>query len=439
MSFPVILGFVQLVALLAGIFAGFPIAFTLIVLTVLFGYLGLGDRAFDLMVYQSWGVMGTETLAAVPLFVFMGYILEQAGIMERLFKGFQFTLARVPGALYIGVLLTSTIFATATGIIGASVTLIGMLAAPVMTKSNYDPALSAGTITAGGTLGILIPPSVMLVVLGPVVGVSIPKLFAACILPGLLITALFLVYVLVRCWINPKLGPPLPPEDRPANWRVAVRELIVGMTPMLLLIGATLGSILTGIATPTEGAGMGAAGALILTIFYGRFTMPRLRMALYQTVIVSSMILFLLLASNMFGAVFNRLGTGPWIANLLVSWDLPPFGVVVALMIVVFLLGWPLEWAPIVFIFLPIFLPIVNQAELDLLWISALVAVNLQTAFLSPPVAMAAYYLKAVAPQWHLKQIYSGMFQFVGLQVVALILLLAFPAIALWLPGVMFD
>lgn len=184
---------------------------------------------------------------------------------------------------------------------------------------------------------------------------------------------------------------------------------------------------------------MGAAGALLLTIFYGRFTMARLRMALYQTVIVSSMILFLLLASNMFGAVFNRLGTGPWIANLLVSWDLPPFGVVIALMVVVFLLGWPLEWAPIVFIFLPIFLPIVQQAELNLLWISALVAVNLQTAFLSPPVAMAAYYLKAVAPQWHLKEIYSGMFQFVGLQVVALILLLAFPGIALWLPSIMFD
>lgn len=439
MSMGVILGFLQLAALLTGIFAGFPIAFTLIVLTVFFGYIGLGERAFDLMVYQAWGVMTTETLAAVPLFVFMGYILEQAGIMERLFRGFQFTLARVPGALYIGVLLTSTIFATATGIIGASVTLIGMLAAPVMTRSNYDPALSAGTITAGGTLGILIPPSVMLVVLGPVVGVSIPKLFAACIIPGLLITALFLGYTLFRCWLNPKLGPPMPEEERPENWRIAVRELLVGMVPMMVLIGATLGSILTGVATPTEGAGMGAAGAFLLTILYGRFSFSRLQMALYQTVIVSSMILFLLLASNMFGAVFNRLGTGPWIANTLVDMNLPPMGVVLALMVVVFLLGWPLEWAPIVFIFLPIFLPIVQQAELDLLWISTLVAVNLQTAFLSPPVAMAAYYLKAVAPQWELRQIYSGMFQFVGLQVVALILVLLFPEIALWLPRVMFG
>ena len=439
MSIGVILGFVQLLALLSGIFLGFPIAFTLIVLTVIFGFLGLGDMAFNIMVFQAWGVMGTETLAAVPLFIFMGYMLEQAGIMERLFRGFQFTLARLPGALYIGVLLTATIFATATGIIGASVTLIGMLAAPVMSKANYDPALSAGTITAGGTLGILIPPSVMLVVLGPVAGVSIPQLFAACIIPGLLITALFIAYTMVRCWINPDLGPPMPEDERPENWRVALRELVVGMVPMVALIGATLGSILTGAATPTEGAGMGAAGALILTVLYGRFNLKRLQRALFQTVIVSSMILFLLLASNMFGAVFNRLGTGPWIANAMVAMELPPMGVVIALMVVVFLLGWPLEWAPIVFIFLPIFLPIVEAADINLLWITALVAVNLQTAFLSPPVAMAAYYLRAVAPQWGIRQIYSGMFQFVGLQVIALILVLMFPALALWLPRVMFQ
>ena len=439
MTFEVALGFVQLAVLLTGIFAGFPIAFTLLVLTIFFGYLGLGSLTFDLMVFQTWGVMSEPTLAAVPLFVFMGYMLEQAGIMERLFRGVQFTLARMPGALYIGVLLTATIFATATGIIGASVTLIGMLAAPVMSKSNYDPALSAGTITAGGTLGILIPPSIMLVVLGPVVGVSIPQLFAATMLPGLLIALLFIGYTMVRCWLNPDLGPPLPEDQRPDNWRVALRELAIGMAPMLCLIGATLGSILAGVATPTEGAGMGAAGAVILSLLYGRFSVSRLQTALYQTVVVTSMIMILLVASNMFGAVFNRLGTGPWIANTLVAWDLPPMGIVLALMLVVFLLGWPLEWAPIVFIFLPIFLPIVREAGIDLLWVSTLVAVNLQTAFLSPPVAMAAYYLKAVAPQWGLKQIYSGMFQFVALQVVALILVLLFPQIALWLPRVMFG
>jgi len=439
MSFDVVLGFVLLAGLLIGIFAGFPIAFTLIALTVVFGYIGLGERVFDIMVYQAWGVMGTETLAAVPLFVFMGYMLEQAGMMERLFRGFQYVLAPVNGALYLGVLLTATLFATATGIIGASVTLIGMLAGPVMLKSGYNHALSAGTITAGGTLGVLIPPSVMLVVLGPVAGVSIPKLFAASILPGLLISALFITYVLVRSYLKPSLGPALPLEERPASWKLAVRELAVGMLPLMILIGATLGSILAGVATPTEGAGMGAFGALALTIIYRRFDIPKLKAALFKTLLVSSMILFLLMASNMYGAVFNRLGTGPFIADTLIALDLPPMGVLAALMAIVFLLGWPLEWAPIIFIFLPIFLPVVEQAGLDLLWVSTLVAVNLQTAFLSPPVAMAAYYLKAVVPDWSLGDIYKGMLQFVVLQVIALICVILFPALALWLPEVLFG
>jgi len=439
MSFDVVLGFILLAGLLIGIFAGFPIAFTLIALTVVFGYIGLGERVFDIMVYQAWGVMGTETLAAVPLFVFMGYMLEQAGMMERLFRGFQYVLAPVNGALYLGVLLTATLFATATGIIGASVTLIGMLAGPVMLKSGYNHALSAGTITAGGTLGVLIPPSVMLVVLGPVAGVSIPKLFAASILPGLLISALFITYVLVRSYLKPSLGPALPLEERPASWKLAVRELAVGMLPLMILIGATLGSILAGVATPTEGAGMGAFGALALTIIYRRFDIPKLKAALFKTLLVSSMILFLLMASNMYGAVFNRLGTGPFIADTLIALDLPPMGVLAALMAIVFLLGWPLEWAPIIFIFLPIFLPVVEQAGLDLLWVSTLVAVNLQTAFLSPPVAMAAYYLKAVVPDWSLGDIYKGMLQFVVLQVIALICVILFPALALWLPEVLFG
>ncbi len=439
MTFNEILGFVFLGALLTGIFAGFPIAFTLISLTVVFGYIGLGEQVFNIMVFQAWGVMGEETLAAVPLFVFMGYMLEQAGIMERLFRGFQFVLARVRGSLYIGVLLTATMFATATGIIGASVTLIGMMAGPVMQKSRYDPALSAGTIAAGGTLGVLIPPSVMLVVLGPVAGVSLPKLFAAAILPGLLIASLFLAYVMIRVSLNPALGPPLPKEERPESVGAALRELAVGMMPLIVLIAATLGTILTGVATPTEGAGMGALGALLLTVAYRRLTFARLRTALYKTLLVTSMIMFLLAASNMYGAVFNRLGTGPFIADTLIALDLSPTLMLIALMAVVFLLGWPLEWAPIIFIFLPIFLPVVDAAGLDLLWVATLVAVNLQTAFLSPPVAMAAYYLKAVVPGWGLGQIYSGMFQFVALQLVALAALIAFPQLALWLPSVLFG
>jgi len=348
-------------------------------------------------------------------------------------------LAPLRGSLYLGVLLTATLFATSTGIIGASVTLIGMMAAPVMRKAHYDAALSSGSIAAGGTLGILIPPSVMLVVLGPVAGVSIAKLFAAALFPGLLLSGLFIGYTLIRTLFNPALGPPLPLEERPPSFGAGVRELATGMLPLLILMLATLGSILAGLATPTEGAALGAFGAILLTIVNRRFSLPRLRTALFKTLNTSSMILFLLAASNMYGAIFNRLGTGPFIANSLLALDLPPLAMLFALMAVIFLLGWPLEWAPIIFIFLPIFIPLVKSAGLDLLWFSTLVAVNLQTAFLSPPVAMAAYYLRAVAPQWSLGQIYVGMMHFMVLQVVGLLAVVFFPEIALWLPRVLFD
>jgi len=433
------LGLAALGSLLIGIFAGFPIAFTLLSLTVLFGYLGLGNRVFDIMVFQAWGLMREETLAAVPLFVFMGYLLEQAGLVERLFRGFQYVLARMKGSLYVGVILTATLFATATGLVSASVTLLGIMAAPVMRRSGYDPALSAGAITAGGTLGILIPPSVMLVVLGPVVGVSIAKLFAGALVPGLLLSALFVIYSLARAFLNPSLGPPLPPEQRPVSLRASLRELVVGVVPLQLLMLVTLGSILAGLATPTEAAGLGAFGALMLTIAYGRFSLRGLRQAIYRTVSTTSMIMLLLATSNMYGAIFNRLGTGPFLARSLLELELPPMGMLLGLMAIIFLLGWPLEWAPIIFIFLPIFLPAIRAANIDLLWFSVLVAVNLQTAFLSPPVAQAAYFLRAVVPEWQLGQIYLGMLQFMILQVIGLLLVLLFPDIALWLPRVLYD
>ena len=256
------LGLVLLGALLAGIFVGFPIAFTLIILSVVFGYIGFGDTVFYLMVFQTIGLMKEETLAAVPLFIFMGHVLEQAGLMERLFKSFQLILAPVRGSLYLGVLLTATIFATATGIIGASVTVMGMMAAPAMMRAGYDPKLSAGTIAAGGTLGILIPPSVMLVVMGPIVGVSIIKLFAAAIFPGLLLAFLYIAYTMIRSFVNPSLGPPLPRDQWATSFGQIVVEFVSGIVPLSVVIFAALGSIIFGLATPTEAAAMGASGAV---------------------------------------------------------------------------------------------------------------------------------------------------------------------------------
>ena len=433
------LGLVLLGALLAGIFAGFPIAFTLIILSVVFGYIGFGDTVFYLMVFQTIGLMKEETLAAVPLFIFMGHVLEQSGLMERLFKSFQLILAPLRGSLFLGVLLTATLFATATGIIGASVTVMGLMAAPAMMKAGYDPKLSAGCITAGGCLGILIPPSVMLIVMGPIVGVSIIKLFAAAIVPGLILAGLYIAYAMIRSHLNPALGPPLPRDQWAKSAGQMVREFAAGIVPMAVIMFAALGSIIFGLATPTEAAAMGATGAVVLSLAYRRFSWRGLREACMKTLETSSLVLFLAVASNIYGAVFTRLGTSTMMADAMLSLPLPPSLMLVALLVVIFLLGWPLEWPAIVFIFLPIFLPVVEALKLDLVWFCTLVAVCLQTAFLSPPVAMAAYYLKAVAPKWELSQIYRGMFDFMLLQLLGLAIVFFFPETALWLPEKLFG
>ena len=436
---PEYLGLILLGALLIGIFVGFPVAFTLIILAVVFGYIEFGESVFFQMVLQALGLMKEETLAAVPLFIFMGHILERTGLMERVFSSFQFILWRVKGSLYLGVLLTTTIFATATGIIGASVTVIGMLAVPAMTKSRYDPALSAGVITAGGSLGILIPPSVMLVVMGPVLGISVVHLFAAALIPGLLLAGLFTTYTMVRCYLNPALGPPLPPELRPTSLLQVLWEFLFGIVPLVAVIFAALGSIIFGLATPTEAAAMAATGSLVLAALYRRLNLKIVRSAALDTLRTSSLIMYLAVASNIYGSVFSRLGTGQLLADWILALAAPPLVVLLLLMVVIFILGWPLEWPAIVFIFVPIFLPVVQALNFDLVWFATLLAVNLQTAFLSPPVAMAAYYLKAVAPDWDLVQIYKGMAQFMMLQLVGLAVVFIFPEVALWLPRVLFP
>jgi tripartite ATP-independent transporter DctM subunit len=436
---PEFLGLVLLGCLLTGIFVGFPISFTLLILSVVFGYIGFGKNVFYLMVFQTYGIMNEEVLAAVPLFVFMGHVLEEAGLMERLFKSFQFILGGLKGSLFIGVLLTATIFATATGIIGASVTVMGLLAAPAMMKSGYDEAMSAGVITAGGCLGILIPPSVLLVVLGPVLGISVVKLFAAAIIPGLILSGLYLTYTIIRCQLNPGLGPVLPPEERAASLRVMLVEFFAGIVPLGVIVFSALGSIIAGLATPTEAAAMAAVGAVGLTLIYRRMTLKRLRQACYKTLQTSSLVLFLAVTSNMYGAVFARLGSATLITDTLLALPVSPLVMMILLMAVIFLLGWPLEWPAIIFIFVPIFLPVIIKLGFNLVWFGTLVAVNLQTAFLSPPVAMAAYYLKGVAPDWSLTKIYRGMMEFMCLQCIGLLILVYFPQTALWLPTWLFG
>lgn len=434
-----IFGILMLATLLVVIFIGFPISFTLIVVAIVFGYIGLGNMVFDLMVMQTFGLMQEEVLAAVPLFIFMGYITEQAELMERLFRAFRYILAPLKGALYIGVIFTATIFAMATGIVGAAVTVLGIMAAPIMIKCGYNPRLSAGAITAGGTLGILIPPSVMLIVMGPVLGVSVARLYAAAFGPGFLLSSLYISYLLIRSYLNPTLGPPVPAEERITSMKAKVREFVIGMVPLGVLIAGTLGSILAGLATPVEASAMGSIGAIILALAYRKLKWNNFRKAAIGTLQTTSMVLFLGVASNIFGSVFARLGSADIITNTLLALPVPPFVMLLIVMGLIFLLGWPFEWPAIILLFLPIFLPIILALKIDLVWFGAITAVNLQTAFLSPPVAMSAYYLKAVVPEWDLSTIYKGMMDFMVLQVIALILVMLFPEIALWFPRWLFG
>jgi tripartite ATP-independent transporter DctM subunit len=434
MSWEALIGLVMLLVLLGAIFIGVPISFTLLFLAFTFGYFGMGHTVFDLAYFQTIGLMKEELLAAVPLFIFMGFITEQAGLMERLFTAFRLLLAPVRGALYLVVILTATVFAMATGIVGAAVTVLGIMASPIMIKSGYDARLSAGTITAGGTLGILIPPSVMLIVMGPVLGVSVADLYAAAFGPGFLLAGIYIVYLMGRSLWNPKLGPPVPKDERVHSTGVMLREVAIGVVPLLGLITAALGSILAGLATPTEAAGIGSAGALLLALAYRKLTLGGLQRALNSTMATSSMVLLLAVTSNIFGAVFARLGTANWITNTLLSFQLDPTLMLIMVLVLIFLLGWPFEWPAIVLVFLPIFYPVVSAMKIDMVWFGALTAVTLQTAFLSPPVAMSAYYLKQVVKDWSLATIYNGMFQFMILQVICIGLVMYYPQIAMWFP-----
>jgi tripartite ATP-independent transporter DctM subunit len=449
MSGLVLVGMLMLLVMIFAIFIGFPISFTLLFLALTFGYFGLGETVFSLAYFQTIGMMKEELLAAVPLFIFMGFITEQAGLMERLFSAFRMLLAPVRGALFLVVIVTSAVFAMATGIVGAAVTVLGIMASPIMIKTGYDAKLSAGAITAGGTLGILIPPSVMLIVMGPVLGISVADLYAAAFGPGFLLAGIYLIYLATRAFINPKLGPPVPKEDRVHSLYQMLREVVIGVVPLLGLIAATLGSILAGLATPTEASGIGSLGALLLAAAYRRLTYAGMKRAVLSSMATSSMVLLLAVTSNIFGAVFARMGTANWITESLLSMPVPPLLMLVFVVVLIFLLGWPFEWPAVILVFLPIFYPVMEGLKpalahsldipIDMLmvWFGTVVAVTLQTAYLSPPVAMSAYYLRQVVKEWSLLTIYKGMFEFMMLQIVAIALIIIFPSIAIWFPQVL--
>ena len=430
------------------IMLGFPIAFTLMAMGVGFGYYAyytpgqdfFSNRVFTLLVQKAFEVSSSDVLVAVPLFLFMGYLVERASILDRLFHSLQISMKNVPGALAVATLVTCAMFATATGIVGAVVTLMGLLAFPAMLKAGYDVKLSAGVVCAGGCLGILIPPSILLIVYAATAGVSAVKLYAAAFLPGFLLTGFYIVYVIARAMINPALCPKLPKEQTDVpGWEVAW-ALLTSFLPLALLIVCVLGAILFGLATPSEAAGVGALGSIVLAAAYRSLNFTMLRDSVYLTTRATAMVCYLFIGSWTFSAVFAVLGGQAVVEQFFLSLNLSTTGFLLLTQFIIFLLGWPLEWTEIIIIFVPIFLPLLDDFKVDPIFFGILVALNTQTAFNTPPVAMAAFYLKGVAPSWvKLTDIFSGALPFVFMVFFTMLLVYVFPGIALWLPTYLYS
>ncbi|TRD15267.1 TRAP transporter large permease [Palleronia caenipelagi] len=454
------------------VFLGFPIAFTLMAMGIGFGYFAYYDegrmwrafnrldetagdwerftlwidgffnnRIFDLFVNQTFTVMSNEVLTAVPLFLFMGYIVERSNIVDRLFTTLNIASKNIPGSMGVAALITCALFATATGIVGAVVTLMGLLALPAMLKARYDPSFASGIICAGGTLGILIPPSIMLIVYAAATNVSIVRLYAAALLPGLTLVGLYLVYILGRSILQPSAAPRPSKDEVPDMPMGQLLWLIVtSFVPLAFLILAVLGSILFGLATPTEAASIGALGGMFLAVVYRAMSWQRLRESVYLTVRTTAMVCWLFVGSYTFSAVFSYLGGEHLISEFVQSLDLSPLMFLILAQLIIFLLGWPLEWSEIIIIFVPIFLPLLAVFNIDPLFFGILVALNLQTSFLTPPMAMSAYYLKGIAPpEVRLTQIFAGVMPFLFCVLVAMVLMYVFPQIVFYLPEVFYG
>ena len=432
------------------ILLGFPICFTLIAMGFGFGYYAYAtsdqlshifmNNIFDLLVNQTYSVMINDVLVAVPLFLFMGYIVERAQIVQRLFYSLNIAARIVPGAMAVAALVTCALFATAVGIVGAVVTLMGLLAFPALLKAGYDEKLASGVICAGGCLGILIPPSIMLIVYGAVSGVSVVRLYAGALIPGFLLAGLYIIYVVGRAFLNPKLAPKPPKEQTDIPLKELIYMLLTSVVPLAVLILAVLGSILFGLATPSEAASVGAFGSLLLAVCYRELTWERLKQSVYLTARTSAMVCWLFVGSWTFSSVFSYLGGHMVIEEFVLGLNLSPVMFLIMAQIIIFLLGWPLEWSEIIIIFVPIFLPLLDAFKIDPLFFGILVAFNLQTSFLTPPMAMSCYYLKGIAPPHiQLTTIFKGSLPFLVMVLIAMLILYNVPMITTWLPDLVYG
>ena len=431
---------------------GFPVAFTLLAMGVFFGYYAYHDAGsiqtisdafnnniFYLLNQNTYSVMENDTLVAIPLFLFMGYVVERANIVNKLFYSLQMAARNLPGSMAIAALITCTVFSTASGIVGAVVTLMGLLAFPAMIKANYDKSFSAGVICSGGTLGILIPPSIMLIVYGAIAELSPLRLYAAAMIPGLILAGSYIIYVILRVMINPSIAPKPREEEVPPR-RVVYWQLLTSFVPLTALIMLVLGSILGGLATPAEAAAMGAFGGLMLAVMYRSFSWDMLKDSVYLTAKATAMVCWLFVGSWTFASVFSYLGGHEIIEHFILGFDLAPWQFLVMVQMIIFLLGWPLEWSEILIIFVPIFLPMLPTFGVNPYFFAMLVALNLQTSFLTPPMAMSAYYLKGVlGKQIELMDIFRGIMPYLAIVIGVMVLMYLYPGIALWLPDYLFG
>ena len=423
-------------ALLFALFMGFPVAFSMMGVALFFGYFTFGDAVIYNFLQNLDQTASNFVLAAVPLFIFMGSMLERSGIAERLFEAVHIWTRRLPGGLAIGTVVMCVIFAASTGVIGATETVVGLLAIPVMMKYAYDKGLISGTICAGGSLGTIIPPSVVVVVLGPVADVPVGDLFMGMLFPGLIMAGLYMVYIVVRCTLQPKAGPRIPPSENDPSLIEKLRITAIALAPPVAMIFAVLGSIMLGWAAPTEAAALGALGAVVLTLIYRRFKFSILQEALLKTVRITCMIMLILLGGNMFASVFIASGGVTLTEQFIGHAKLGPWLSLTIFLGICFIAGFFLDWISVLLIFIPVFVPLVKAAGFDVVWFCVLFLIVIQTSYLTPPMAPAIFYLRGISPpEITLPDMYRGVVPFILLQLLTLVMTMAWPQLVLWLPA----
>ncbi|WP_249979069.1 TRAP transporter large permease [Vreelandella olivaria] len=425
-------------ALMLFIFSGFPIAFSMILVATGFGIIQFGDVAAYQLLTKIEDTASNSILAAVPLFIFMGAMLERSGIAERLFEAIHMWTRRLPGGLGVGAIIMGTLFAASSGVVGATEAVIGMLAIPVMLKHHYNKSLISGTICASGSLGTAIPPSITVVVLGPVAGVSVGSLFSGLLIPGFLMALMFLVYIIGVAYLKPEMAPRVQEQEPDIGWGEKLRITLVALVPTMLLIFTVLGTILMGLATPTEAAACGALGSVLLALAYRNLTRDVLWHAAIKTMNISAMILLIVMGGSMFAGVFFASGGMATVQSMLMDTGLSPWMILGLILLIAFIAGFVLDLISVVLIIIPVAMPIVRMLGFDEVWFCVAFLVVLQTSYLTPPLAPAIFYLRAITPpEITLKHMYWGVVPFIIAQLVVLALVLAFPSLALWLPDVM--